>query len=93
MHSHLVAVKVRVEGGGDERVQLDRRAFDQDRLECLDAQAVQRRRTVQQHRSFADDAFERFPDLGTVALDQAACAFDVGGVVVLHQSCNDERAV
>jgi hypothetical protein len=41
MHSHLVAVEVRVEGGGDERMQLDGRAFDEDRLECLNAQPVQ----------------------------------------------------
>jgi hypothetical protein len=39
---HLVAVEVGVERRADQRVQLDRLAFDQDRLEGLDAQAVQR---------------------------------------------------
>jgi hypothetical protein len=60
---HLVAVEVRVEGGADERMQLDRFAFDQHRLERLNAQAVQCRRAVQQHRMFADDLFEDIPDL------------------------------
>ena len=43
VHGHLVAVEVRVEGGADQRMQLDRLAFDQHRLERLDAQAMQRR--------------------------------------------------
>ena len=40
---HLVAVEVGVERRADERVQLDRLALDQHRLERLDAEAVQRR--------------------------------------------------
>ena len=36
-----------------QRVKLDGLAFDQHRLEGLDAQAVQRRRAVQQHRPLA----------------------------------------
>ena len=47
VNGHLVAVEVGVEGRADERMQLDRLAFDQDGLEGLDAQAVQRRRAVQ----------------------------------------------
>ena len=47
---HLVAVEVGVEGVADERVDLDRLALDEHRLERLDAEAVQRRRAVQQHR-------------------------------------------
>ena len=38
---HLVAVEVRVERSADERVNLDRRAFDQANLERLNAQPVQ----------------------------------------------------
>jgi hypothetical protein len=63
VHGHLVAVEVRVEGGADQRVQLDRLALDQHRLERLDAQAVQRRRAVEQHRVLADHLFEDVPDL------------------------------
>jgi hypothetical protein len=46
VHGHLVAVEVGVEGGADQRVELDRLALDQHRLEGLDAEAVQRRRAV-----------------------------------------------
>ena len=50
---HLVAVEVGVERVADERVDLDRLALDQQRLERLDAEAVQRRRAVEQHRVLA----------------------------------------
>src|SRR6185437_6433135 len=49
VHGHLVAVEVRVEGGADERMNLDGLALDEHRLEGLDAEAVQRRSAVQQH--------------------------------------------
>ena len=64
VHGHLVAVEVGVEGRADQRVHLDRLAFDQHRLERLDAQAVQRRGAVQQHRMLADDLLEDVPNLG-----------------------------
>jgi hypothetical protein len=62
VHGHLVTVEVGVEGRADQRVQLDGLAFDQDRLEGLDAQTVQRRRAVQHDRVFLDDFFEDVPD-------------------------------
>src|SRR5690349_6787263 len=93
MHSHLVAVKVRVEGGGDERVELDRRAFDQDRLKCLDTQTVQSRRTIQENGALPDDAFQRFPDLGAVALDEPARALDVSRVIILYEACDHKRTI
>src|ERR1700733_10671062 len=40
VHRHLVAVEIGVEGGADERMQLDRLALDQHRLKRLDAEAV-----------------------------------------------------
>ena len=51
MHGHLVAVEVGVERRADQRVKLNRRPFDQDRLEGLNAQAVERRRPVEEHRT------------------------------------------
>ena len=62
MDRHLVTVEVGVEGRADQRVQLDRLALDQHRLERLDAQAVERRRAVEQHRMFADHLVEDVPD-------------------------------
>jgi hypothetical protein len=61
VHGHLVAVEVGVERHADQRVQLNRLAFDQHRLESLDAETVQRRRTVQHDRMFADHLFEDVP--------------------------------
>ena len=48
MHRHLVAVEVGVEGRADQRMQANGAAFDEDGLEGLDAEAVQRRGAVQQ---------------------------------------------
>ena len=61
VHRHLVAVEVGVERRADQRMQLDRLAFDQHRLERLDAEAVQRRRAVQHHRVLADHFLEDVP--------------------------------
>ena len=47
---HLVAVEVGVERGANQRVNLDGLAFDQHRLESLNAQAVQRGSAIQQNR-------------------------------------------
>ena len=68
MDGHLVAVEVGVERRADERVQLDGLALDEHRLERLDAEAVERRRAVQENRVLADDLFEDVPDLGTLLL-------------------------
>jgi hypothetical protein len=65
VHRHLVAVEVGVERGADQRVDLDGLALDQLRLERLDAEAVQRRRTVEQHRVLGDDLLEHVPHHGT----------------------------
>ena len=76
VHGHLVAVEVGVERGTDQRMQLDRLAFDQHRLERLDTQAVQRRRTVQHDRVLADHFFEDIPDFRAFALDQSLGGLD-----------------
>ncbi len=91
MHGHLVTVKVRVECGADQRMNLDGLAFDQDRLKGLDAEAVQGGGTVQQHRAFLDDFLKDFPHLGFFHLDGALGALDIVGVAVLHQLTDDER--
>src|SRR3546814_20287468 len=51
---HLIAIEVGVERGTHQRVQLDRLAFDQLRLERLDAEAMQGRGAVEHDRMFAD---------------------------------------
>src|SRR5258706_1373960 len=91
MHGHLVAVEVGVERRTDKRVDLDRRPFDQHRHERLDAEAVQGRGAVEQHRVVADDLVEDVPDLGPAALDHALGRLDVRGVALVYELTHDER--
>jgi hypothetical protein len=91
VHGHLVTVEVRVERGADERVNLDGLALDQLRLERLDAQPVQRRRPVEQHRVLGDDLFEDIPDHRLGPLDHALGRLDVLRVVQVDQALHDER--
>ncbi len=89
--SHLVAVEVGVERGAGERRQVDGLAFDQDRLERLDAQTVQRRRTVEQHGMLGYDLFEYAPHLGVAAVDETLGALHVLREVHVDQTLDDER--
>ncbi len=91
VHRHLVTVEVGVERGADQRVDLDGLALDQLRLEGLDAQAVQRRCAVEQHRVLADDLFEDVPHHRTRALDHALGRLDVLRVREVDQPLHDER--
>ena len=63
VHGHLVAVEVGVVRGTDQRVELDGLALDEGRLERLDAETMQGRCAVQQHRMLADDLGKDVPDL------------------------------
>ncbi|MNQ60106.1 hypothetical protein D3C85_743750 [compost metagenome] len=91
MHGHLVTVEVGVVRSTDQRVQLDRLAFDEHRLERLDAQTVQGRRTVEQHGMFADDLGEHVPHLGQLALDHLLGRLDGGGHAAGFELAEDER--
>ena len=48
VHGHLIAVEIGVEGGADERMDLDRLAFDEHRLKRLNTKAMEGRGAVQQ---------------------------------------------
>ncbi len=88
---HLVTVEVGVERRANQRVQLDGLAFDQDRLERLDAQTVQRGRTVQHDRVFADDFFQDVPDHRFLAFHQLLGSLDGRGQAHHLQAIEDER--
>ena len=88
---HLVAVEVRVEGVTHERVDLDRLALDEQRLERLDAQPVQGGGAVEQHRVLVDDLLEHVPDLGDHRVDHLLGRLDVLGGLALDQAGHDER--
>ena len=76
MHRHLVTIEVSVERGADQRVQLDRLAFNQLGLKRLNAQAVQGRGAVEHDRVFADHFFQHVPDGGLFALNHALGLLD-----------------
>ncbi len=91
VHCHLVAVEVGVERVTDERVDLDRLALDEQRLERLDAQAVQRGRAVEQHGVLVDDLLEHVPDLADHRVDHLLGRLDVLRGLALDQAGHDER--
>ena len=91
VNGHLVAVEVGVERRADERMELDRLALDELRLERLDAQAVQRRRAVEEHRVLADHLVEDVPHHRRLGFDLALRRLD-GGRDALHlELVEDER--
>src|SRR5205085_2698933 len=90
LHSHLVTVKVGIEGRTDQRMQLDSAAFYQHSLKSLDTQAVQRWRTVQEHRVILNDLFQYIPHFRLHALHKTLGAFDIVRKVLLNQLAHDE---
>src|SRR5690606_4074137 len=90
VHGHLVTVKVGVVGSTDQRMQLDGLTFNQDRLERLDTQTVQRRCTVQQDRVLADDLGEDVPHFRQLALDHLLGGLDGGRQTTVLQLAEDE---
>src|ERR1700745_2769280 len=61
------------------------------RLERLDAQAVERRSPVQQHRMLVDDLLEHVPHLGDHRVDHLLGRLDVLRGLTLDQAGHDER--
>ena len=88
---HLIAVEVGVEGRADERMQLDRLALDQHRLERLDAEAVERGRAVEHDRMFADHLVEDVPNLRLLLLDELLRLLDGRGEALGVEARVDER--
>src|SRR5258706_11589197 len=70
---------------------LDGLAFDEHRLEGLDAQTVQRRSAVQQNGMVLDDFFENVPDHRIVLFDQLLRLLNSGAVPSLLEAMVDER--
>uniref|UniRef100_A0A6J5ZJG6 Unannotated protein n=1 Tax=freshwater metagenome TaxID=449393 RepID=A0A6J5ZJG6_9ZZZZ len=91
VNGHLVAVEVGVERMTDERVNLNRLAFDEHGLKGLDAETVKRRCAVQQHRVLADDVLENVPHLGHHRVDHLLGGLDVLSALVLNELGHDER--
>ena len=85
MDRHRVAIEVGVVRRANERVNLNGAALDQDDLEGLDAQPMERGRPVQEHRMTLRDIFEHVPDYGPRPLYDALGALDIGRMITVHQ--------
>ena len=72
-------------------MQLDGLALYEYRFKGLNAQSVQRRRTVEHYRMLSDYLFEHVPYLRADLLDHSLGALDVVSVLVLDQLLHDER--
>ena len=93
MHRHLITIEIGIKSRADQGVNLNRLALDQQRLKSLNAQTMQGRRAIQEHRALADDFLEHFPDFRSFTLDNALGALDIAGVVVGNQPADDEGAI
>ena len=91
VHGHLVAVEIRVERRANQRVDLNGLAFDQHRLERLNAQAVQRGSAVEQNGMVLDDLFQNVPNHRVLLLHQFLGLLDGGAMAALLQPMIDER--
>src|SRR5690606_2731415 len=87
---HLVTVEVGVIGGADQRVQLECLTLDKHGLKRLDTESVQRRRTVQQHRVFADHVSQDIPYLCGFALHHLLGSLDGCGKTTTLELAEDE---
>ena len=56
-------------------MELERAALDQNRLERLNTEAVQRRSTVEHDRTVLDDVFQSIPDLILALVDHLLGTF------------------
>ncbi len=74
-------------------MQLDGVAFDEDRLERLDAHAMERGRPIEQHGVIANHLLQDVPDLGVLPLEHLLGALDRVGVAELLEPPDDERLV
>ncbi len=91
VNSHLVTVEVSVECRANQRVQLQGLAFDQDRLERLDTQTVQRRCAVEHDRMLADHLFQDVPHHGGAGFHFLLGGLDGRGDATRFELREDER--
>jgi hypothetical protein len=70
VNGHLIAVEVSIERCANQRMQLDRLAFDQGWLERLDAETMQCRCPVEHDGVLANDLVEDVPNLALLLLHQ-----------------------
>ena len=93
VNGHLVTVEVGIETAADQRMDLNGIAFDQHGFKGLNAHAVKRGGTIQQHRVLANDLFEHIPDAVVPTFEHLFGALDGIGHAAIFQAANDERLI
>ena len=91
VNGHLVAVKVSVVSGTNQRMNPDGFAFDQLRFESLNGQPMQRRGTIQKNRMAFGDLFQHVPNFAGLAFDHLLGAAHSVHIAELFQAADDER--
>src|SRR3989344_3494278 len=77
VQSHLVSVEVCVERGADKRMELDCEPFDEDRLEGLNAEAMERGSAVEEDVLVFDHVLQDVPYLAVTFEDEAFRCFHI----------------
>jgi len=88
VHGHLVAVEIGIECRAHQRMQLDRLAFDQHRLERLDAQAMQRRARFKSTGCSRITSSRISQTFGTLFFDKLLRLFHRGGQTLGGRAAN-----
>src|SRR5450830_1467924 len=91
MYRHLVTVEVGVESGADQRMDTDSLTLDEHRFECLDAQAVQGGRPVEQDRVLLYHFLEDVPNDRDYPFDHPLGSLYVMREAQIHQALHHER--
>ena len=91
MDSHLIAVKVGIEGCADQWMQLNGLALDQHGLKGLNAKPVQRWCPVEHDGMLANNLFKNIPDFGDLLLHKLLGCLDGGGHATQLKLVEDER--
>src|SRR5690606_10393394 len=90
VNGHLVTVEVGVIGSTDQRMQLDGLTFNQNGLERLDTESVQRWRTVEQYRVLPDHIGQDVPHLCGFPLHHLLGSLDGCGQTPTLEFAEDE---
>src|SRR5699024_7642201 len=88
---HLVTVEVGVECRGNEWVQLNCRALDKSRLECLNTEAVQGGSAVEEDVVVLNHFFQYLPHNQVHTLHQALGALDIVCEFLIDQAAHNKR--
>ncbi|MBT9165507.1 MAG: hypothetical protein DDT25_00153 [Chloroflexi bacterium] len=90
MNRHLIAIKVGVEGSTHQRMKLDSTVIDKDRLESLNAEAMQGRSSIQQDRVVPYYFLQHIPDNRVSLFHHPFGAPDIVGQPSGYEAAHDK---